>query len=101
MNKVELRKRYLEIRKTTPNKVKKSRMIFDNILKFLDLSKIKCVGIYVSIPHEVDTCDLINYFLKNNIQVVVPKTYKEEIKFYKISSLSECSNLSSFVFLNL
>ncbi len=85
MNKKELRKEYLTIRKDIKDKDTKSRTIFN---KLIDLDIYKCskvIGIYYSLEDEVDTIELIDYSIKIGKTVCIPKVLSNNtMSFYKI-----------------
>ena len=87
MNKSELRKKYLDIRKELPNKKEKSLIIKDKVLSLL--SKHHVIGIYASMDDEVSTDELILELLKLSKVVVLPKIEDDHISFYQIASLDD------------
>ena len=87
MNKLELRKKYLDIRKELPNKKEKSLIIKDKVLSLL--SKYHVIGIYASMDDEVSTDGLIIELLKLSKVVVLPKIEDDHISFYQITSLDD------------
>lgn len=90
MNKQELRKQYLKLRKTVFNKKSKSKEITNKVISFEGYKLAKVIAIYNSLEDEVDTQDLIKYSIENNKIVVLPRVInKTEMKFYKISSLDK------------
>lgn len=90
MNKQELRKYYLEQRRTISDKELKSKDITNKIISLKDYEMAKVIALYNSLESEVDTQNLIKERLENNKIVVLPKVInKTEMKFYKISSLDE------------
>jgi len=90
MNKQELRKQYLKLRKTVFNKKSKSKEITNKVISFEGYKLAKVIAIYNSLEDEVDTQDLIKYSIENNKVVVLPRVInKTEMKFYKIASLDK------------
>lgn len=91
----ELRKKYLVIRKKVINKNKKDQIIYQKVLKNKIVQKCNLILIYISMKDEVDTLNLIKYFLNDkNKQVAVPKIDGNEMNFYLINSLDECTVLN-------
>lgn len=90
MNKQELRKQYLELRKTILDKDSKSKKIIDKVISFESFKLAKVIAIYNSLEDEVNAQYLIKYSIENNKIVVLPRVInKNEMRFYKISSLNE------------
>lgn len=87
MNKSELRKKYLDIRKELPNKKEKSLIIKDKVISLL--SKYHVIGIYASMDDEVFTDELIIELLKLSKVVVLPRIEDDHISFYQITSLDD------------
>ena len=81
--KEELRKKFLLIRKNIIDKSNKSSIIMDKIINSEEYKKSKIIAIYKSLNSEVDTNDLIEYSLKNNKIVVLPKVDGNILRFYK------------------
>lgn len=96
MNKNELRKIYLSKRKNIENKEEKSLIINNKIKKMSEYKNAKIIAIYKSLPSEVNTTSLINDSIKLGKDVVLPKVEKEELKFYKITSLEDSFIKSNF-----
>ena len=98
INKSELRKLYLAERKTfSLEEIEDySKIIFENFLKYFDLSNVKKVHCFLPIKkfNEINSFLFIDYFWENNIQVFVPKITGEEIislKFEESTELEENS----------
>ena len=87
MNKSELRKKYLDIRRSIPHKKEKSLIIKDKLLSLL--SKYHVIGIYASMDDEVSTDELIKELLHLSKVVVLPKIEGDHISFYQITSLDD------------
>lgn len=97
MDKKELRKKYLDLRKEIINKEEKSNIIYNELIKLDILDKSNTIGIYSSMSEEVDTLKLIKYCLINKKEVLLPKINKDNtMNFYKIESLSELSSVNKF-----
>ncbi len=95
MNKVELRKKYLEIRKNIINKDKKSEIIFNALINSDEYKKSHVIALYYSLKSEVNTLKLIEYSLKNNKIVLLPRVIDDYMIFYQIASLNNL-NKSNF-----
>lgn len=63
-----------------------SNNIFQQIINDSIISNSQVIGIYYSINDEVDTKLLIEYLLKNNKKVCLPRVNDEVINFYQITS---------------
>lgn len=86
--KEELRQKYLIIRKDIKNKDKKDKLIFDKVINNPQVQSSDLILIYVSLIDEVDTINIINYFIKSK-QIAVPKIENNTMNFYYIKSLNE------------
>lgn len=91
-----LRKKYIRIRNKIKDKDSKSNVIFSQLISLEEYKKSKIIAIYRSLKTEVDTTNLIDFSLKKNKIVVLPKVVYNDLKFYKISSLSEKLEKSRF-----
>ncbi len=89
MNKIELRKKYLEIRKNISDREKKNKTIYESIINTREFVNSELVLCYVSNNDEVDTFKIIEHSLEIGKKVAVPKCEKDIIKFYYIESLKE------------
>ena len=81
MNKKELRKKYLNIRKEIRNKEIKDNSIFQKIIDLPEYKNSNLVLSYVSLNDEVDTIRLIKYSLEKGKKVAIPKCEGEIINF--------------------
>lgn len=90
--KEKVRNEFISIRKNM-DKIeveRKSRIIIQKLQESKEYINAQEVFTYVSNFNEVDTIELIEYSLKCNKKVAVPKSYKEGIMiFYYISSLDD------------
>ena len=86
MNKSELRKKYIEIRKNVIDKELKSMIIFNTIIKEKKYIDSNTVALYRNIGSEVSTKKLIDYSLDKGKKVVLPKCIGEKMEFYIIST---------------
>ena len=84
----ELRKYYLNIRDNIEDKDIKDNKIQDKLMNNKYINDCKLILVYVSFNNEVDTINLIKYFLNNKL-VAVPKIENNMMNFYYIKSLSE------------
>lgn len=86
IEKTVLRKQYLSIRNNIIDKEEKSKIICEKIINTLEYKSSKVIALYKNLPSEVDTNYLIDYSLKNNKIVVLPRVDKDDLKFYKIAN---------------
>lgn len=86
--KEELRRKYKLIRNNISDKNLKDKLIFDKVINNKEVIESKLILIYVSLEEEVDTINLIKYFLGKK-SVAVPKVVGNQIKFYLIKSMDE------------
>ena len=84
----ELRKKYLLVRNNINKKCKKDQIIYEKVINNSFLKNSDTILIYVSKDSEVDTINLINYFLKFK-KVAVPKVNDNIIEFFYINSLDD------------
>ncbi len=84
----ELRKKYLLVRNNINKKCKKNKIIYEKVINNSFVKNSDTILIYVSKDSEVDTINLINYFLKSK-KVAVPKVNNNLIDFYYINSLDD------------
>ena len=92
MDKIELRKKYINIRKNILDKKEKSEAIFNRIIQREEYKHSKIIGLYKNLPSEVDTNGLIEYSLHSKI-VLLPKVNGNDIEFYRI--LDNCNYIKS------
>ena len=85
MNKNEIRKKYIDIRKNINeiDRIKKSKIISDKVLSNEALKSSKVIAIYKSLKSEVDTDNIINDLWSMNKVVLIPKVEKDIINFYE------------------
>ena len=84
----ELRKQYILKRKSIANKEEKDKIIFQKVINNLEIINCSTILIYVSFNDEVDTLNLIKYFLSFK-KVAVPKIVNNMMEFYYINSLND------------
>ena len=84
----ELRKKYLLVRNNINKKCKKDQIIYEKVINNSFVKNSDTILIYVSKDSEVDTINLINYFLKFK-KVAVPKVNDNIIEFFYINSLDD------------
>lgn len=87
--KKELRRKYLNVRKNVLNKNIKDNIIFNKVINDQNVFKCNDILIYVSLADEVDTRDLINYFLELGKNVYVPRVFDKSMWFYRIKSFDD------------
>ena len=88
MNKSELRKKYISIRKEVKDKVKKSNSIFEKVIDSEEYKSSRVIGLYKSLPSEVNTDRLIEYSLNDKV-VLLPRVEGDNIVFYRIFNNQE------------
>ena len=83
MTKKEIRKKYLEMRKTLSNDevLSFSKQIFENFIANFKIQEGQKIHIFISVAkfNEVQTVFFISHFLKNNVQVFLPKMTGDDI----------------------
>ena len=67
-----LRSKYKEIRRSIIDKEDKDNIIFDRVINNTKITKADTLLIYVSTKEEVDTINIIKYFI-NKKRIGVPK----------------------------
>ena len=85
-----LRSKYKEIRRSIIDKEDKDNIIFDRVINNTKITKADTLLIYVSTKEEVDTINIIKYFI-NKKRIGVPKIDNGIMNFYYINSLDELS----------
>ena len=84
-----LRKKYLLIRDNIEERNIKDKIIFNKVINHERIKNAQLILIYVSFNREVDTINLINYFLSHNYLLGVPKIENNIMNFYYINSLDD------------
>jgi 5-formyltetrahydrofolate cyclo-ligase len=75
-----------EISKDQNRKTVAENEILENFIKTDDFKQAKTIAVYISLPHEFNTSNLIDYALSLDKRVCVPKIFKEnEMRFYEIN----------------
>lgn len=85
----DLRKKYLNIRKSILDKSYKDDLIFNKVISDERVLVSEDALIYVSFGDEVDTKRLIRYFLDVGKKVYVPRVSGCEMNFYRIGSFND------------
>ena len=88
-NKDNIREKYKQIRLNIINKKEKSSIIFNKLIMLDVYKNSKVIAIYKNLNSEVDTNNLIEYSLKNNKKVLLPRIVNDEIRFYTIAADEE------------
>lgn len=96
MTKKEIRQKYIQIRNDVREKINKSIVIEDNVLKTNEYNESNVIALYRNKGSEVRTELLIRKSLLNNKIVVLPRVEENELMFYKIDSLSDKFELSKY-----
>jgi 5-formyltetrahydrofolate cyclo-ligase len=89
MDKKELRKIFLEKRKSIENKEEKSHEIFHKLKGLPIWKKAYIINTYVSIKDEVDTRFIIYHALIENKRVFCPVILGNDLKFGEITSIND------------
>lgn len=86
-----LRNKYKNIRQKidVKDKIKSNDIIFKKIINMQKYKNSNLILVYASKEDEVDTIRLINYSLKNNKKVALPKCNENHMDFYYIDSINE------------
>ena len=87
MNKNELRKKYLELRKNIIDRKQKEEEIFNKLINSFEYNSSRVIALYYSLKSETDTIKLIEYSLKNKKIVLLPRVNGDDMDFYEINSL--------------
>ena len=89
--KAALRKHLLEKRDSTSFDLMEihSKKIFSKLTKMKIISDASTIGCYSSIGSEVQTSDIINYFLNEGKSVSLPKVSEDEMTFRKVEDVSK------------
>ena len=88
MNKSEIRKKIIKIRKQ--NIFKSSKIYFDDIFNILKKEKIlgKIIGGYYPYNYEIDVIKILEQFEKKNYQISLPKIKKNsQMDFFQWSTI--------------
>lgn len=86
--KQDIRKKYRIIRKEIKNKDIKDNLIYQKIINHKKILNCETILIYVSTKEEIDTINIINYFL-NKKKIAVPKIVNNKMNFYYIHHLND------------
>ena len=89
--KAALRKHLLEKRDSTSFDLMEihSKKIFSKLTKMKIILEAETIGCYSSIGSEVQTNDIINYFLNEGKSVSLPKVSQDEMTFRKVEDVSK------------
>lgn len=90
MDRIEVRKLLIQLRKRIKDKTSKSDCIFKKIRSFQAYKDAKTIAVYASMENEVETDDFIVQCLKDGKEVCIPAIVDEGIiEFYSIKSLED------------
>ncbi len=90
MNKKDLRKKYMDLRKVINNKDLNDDLIYKNFINSDLFKNSSTILTYISTDFEVNTKKIIEFSLKNNKNVYVPViNSNNSMHFYKITSLND------------
>jgi len=91
-----VRNKYKAIRKNISNKEFKDNLINEKIIKLDVFKKSKTIALYCSKSEEINL-DKVFYFAKKSKKTIVfPSIFKNSMYFYKVDSLKELTEISSF-----
>lgn len=82
-DKDNLRKKYLILRKSILDKDNKSKIIANKLINTKEYINAKTIALYKNLDSEVNTNELIDYSLKLNKVVILPKVINNDLYFYK------------------
>ena len=83
------RKKYIDIRKNIKNRQELDTKIYKKTIENKHINDCNLILIYVSRKDEIDTLNLIEYFLNKNKQIAVPKIENNRMNFYYIESIND------------
>ena len=86
MDKQELRKKSMEIRKNIPNKEQKNNAIYNAIISCDEYNDANIIAIYNSMGSEVNTKEIIMYSLLKQKVVLLPKIEGEDMLFVRVNA---------------
>jgi len=90
MNKAALRQKHKELRLSVDPVFLEAASFRLQEKAWEIIKDVNCVGVYVSMPNEVSTINLIQRCLKANNMVCIPKIVNKEMIFIQIHDLSQC-----------
>ncbi len=82
---MNIRDKYIKIRKNINNKEDKSNIITNKIINNTKYINSSNIALYKSLDSEVNLDYLINYSLDNNKKVYLPKVDGDKLTFYEIN----------------
>ena len=94
--KESLRKEYIKIRNSISDRILKSIIIFNKIISLSEYKNAHIIGLYNSIGSEVNTSEMIEYFISDNKIVCLPRVTEDNMDFYRIYSLNDKFEKSKF-----
>lgn len=86
--KYEMREKYKNIRNNIKNRDVLNKKIFLKVINNQMIMSAKTILTYVSMDSEVDTIEIIKYFLSSK-RIAVPKIQDGEMNFYYIDSIDD------------
>ena len=89
-----IRKKFIEIRKKVKDKKEKSIIICDKVIESDDFKHSEVIGVYSALENEVSTLKIITEALKQKKIVACPRVEGKIMRFYRISSVKDLSELS-------
>ncbi len=70
-------------------KAKKDAAVFERLKAYILMTRPSAVLVYISLPAETNTEDIIRFCFENHIPVGAPKCENGEIRFYRINSFED------------
>lgn len=89
LEKEQIRKEYIDLRRNIKCKKEKSKIIFDKLIHEDIYKNSKVIALYKSLDSEVDTNELIEYSLKIGKTVLLPRVKENNLRFYRIRENEE------------
>lgn len=88
MDKINMRKKYKEIRRNIKNKELKDNNIYHKVINEKNIIDADTLLIYVSKREEIDTIKLMKHYFSNK-KIAVPKICNGTMEFYYIDNIDE------------
>ena len=90
MNKDEIRKKYIDIRKNIPNKADQSINITNELIRRKEFINAETIAVYSSLPDEVNTTMISNMSILLGKHLCFPKVIdKDTLEFYYVNDTEE------------
>lgn len=95
-DKIEIRKKYLEIRSKIDKKQERSNIIFERVIRTDEFKEANVIALYKALSSEVNTDKLIDYSIKSGKLVCLPRVEVDSLSFYIVNSSSFNFKKSNF-----